>query len=312
MAATTAPAPRKSIFARIRHPSLTWTEYLWAYFFILPWFLGFICFIAGPMIISLIISFTQYDIVQAPAFIGLANYERLLNDSLVRKSLWNTAYYVLIGVPLNTTEALLAAMLLTRPLRGQNLFRTIFYVPSVVPLVASAILWMWLFNPDFGLVNMGLRAIGLPPQLWFHSVVWSKPSFIIMTLFSVGTQMVIFVAGIKNIPQSLYEAAEIDGANRLQTFWNITIPMLSPVIFFNLVVSMIGAFQVFTTAYVVTDGMGSPNNSTLFYVLYLYRNAWLYFKMGYASTLAWLLFLIVVMATALQFLGARRWVYYEK
>ncbi len=310
MSLTTAPK-QKSLLTRITNPGLTWTEYLWAYVFILPWFLGFIMFIAGPMLISLYLSFTRYDIVQTPTFVGVANYTRLFQDSMVRTALWNTGYYVLIGVPLNTMEALWAAILLTRHIRGQNFFRTALYLPSIVPAVANTILWVWLLNPDFGLVNMILRSLGLPAQLWFHSVTWSKPSFILMTLFSVGTQMVIFVAGIKNIPTPLYEAAELDGATRFRVFWHVMIPMLSPVIFFNLVVSMIGAFQVFTSVFIVTDGAGGPNHSTLFYVLYLYRNAWLYFKMGYASTLAWLLFVIIVAATAFQFWAARRWVYYE-
>lgn len=306
MATETLRLPGRRTRSRLR-----WNESLWGYLFILPWALGFLLFTAGPMVASFVLSFTQYDIVQAPEFAGLYNYQRLIQDVLIRKSLYNTAYYVLIGVPLNTMLALLAAMLLTRPIRGQNFFRAVFYVPSVVPLVANAILWMWLLNPDFGLFNMALRTVGLPQLNWFHSVTWSKPSFILMSLFTMGTQMVVFIAGIRNIPASLYEAAEIDGANRLRLFWHITIPMLSPVIFFNLIISMIGAFQVFTTAYVVTDGAGGPSNSTLFYVLYLYRNAWLYFKMGYASAMAWLLFLIVIGGTALQFLLARKWVYYE-
>lgn len=310
MAAISTPAPRKTFFQKIRNPGLTWTEYIWAYIFVLPWLIGFLSFIAGPMIASLYLSFTKYDLVMAP-WVGFANWERLFQDGLMRKALYNTGYYVLIGVPLNTIEALWAAILLTRPIRGQNFFRTALYIPSVVPGVANIILWLWLLNPDFGLVNSILGTFGIKGPLWFQSVVWSKPSFILITLFSVGTQMVIFVVGIKNIPISLYEAAEIDGAGRWGSFRNVTVPMLSPVIFFNLVVSMIGAFQVFTSAFIATDGRGGPVESTLFYVLYLYKNAWLYFKMGYASTLAWLLFLIVVAMTGIQFLIARRWVHYE-
>ncbi|MEM7126873.1 MAG: sugar ABC transporter permease [Chloroflexota bacterium] len=310
MAATAPTLPRKSLIQRLLNPGLTWSEYIWAYIFVLPWLIGFLSFIAGPMLVSLYLSFTKYDLVMAP-WVGLANWERLFQDGLMRKSLWNTGYYVLIGVPLNTIEALWAAILLTRPIRGQNFFRTALYIPSVVPGVANIILWLWLLNPDFGLVNSILSSFGIEGPLWFQSVTWSKPSFILITLFSVGTQMVIFVAGIKNIPQSLYEAAEIDGAGRWGSFRHITVPMLSPVIFFNLVVSMIGAFQVFTSAFIATDGRGGPVESTLFYVLYLYKNAWLYFKMGYASTLAWLLFLIVVAMTGIQFWIARRWVHYE-
>lgn len=310
MAATSISPPKKSLFQKIRHPGLTWSEYIWAYIFILPWLIGFLAFALGPMLWSFYLSFTSYDLVMTP-WVGLKNWDRLLNDGLMRKALWNTGFYVLIGVPLNTIEALWAAILLTRPIRGQNFFRTALYVPSVVPGVANIILWLWLLNPDFGLVNSVLGTLGIKGPLWFNSVTWSKPSFILITLFSVGTQMVIFVAGIKNIPQSLYEAGELDGAGRWGAFRNITVPMLSPVIFFNLVVSMIGAFQVFTVAFIATDGRGGPAESTLFYGLYLYQNAWQYFKMGYASALAWLLFLIVVLMTVLQFYIARKWVHTE-
>ena len=305
---------------RRRRSRLMRNEVTWGYLFIVPWALGFILFTAGPMVASMVISFMRYDIVQPMKWAGLANYSRLTQDFLIRKSLSNTAFYTFIGVPLHSMAALAAAMLLTRKVPGRNFFRTMFYIPSVVPMVANTILWMWLLNPDWGLANMALMALGLPPQLWLYSVRLAKPSYILMSLWSLGTQMVIYTAGIENIPESFYEAAQIDGAGRLQSFLHITIPMLSPIIFFNLIVAMIGSFQVFTVAFVAGIGgsgwgsamsAGGPSHATLFYVLYLYGTAWVYFRMGYASAMAWLLFVIIIAFTGLQFWLSRRWVFYE-
>jgi multiple sugar transport system permease protein len=201
------------------------------------------------------------------------------------------------------------ALLLNLPLPGVPIYRTLFFLPSLTPAVANALLWVWIFSPDFGLANYLLQAVGLPPQKWLFDVNLAKPSLILMGLWGIGSQMIIFLAGLQGIPQILYEAANIDGANEWQRFWRITLPMLSPTIFFNLVIGIIGSFQVFTTAYIATQG--GPQNATLFYVLYLWRNGFDYFKMGYASALAWVLLLIVLVLTLIQFRLARRLVYYE-
>ena len=317
---TTRAAVSVPRVGRRRRSRLMRNEVTWGYLFIVPWALGFILFTAGPMVASLVISFMRYDVVQPMKWAGLANYTRLMYDTMIRKSLNNTVFYTFIGVPLHSMAALAAAMLLTRKVPGRNFFRTMFYVPSVVPLVANTILWMWLLNPDWGLANMALMSLGLPPQLWLYSVALAKPSLILMSLWSLGTQMLIYIAGIDNIPQSFYEAAQIDGAGRLQSFLHITIPMLSPIIFFNLIVAMINSFQVFAVVVVADIGGsgdigtvsgGGPSHATLFYVFYLYRTAWFYFRMGYASAMAWLLFVTIVAFTGLQFWLSGRWVYYE-
>lgn len=286
-----------------------WREGLDGWLFILPWFLGFIIFTAGPMVASALISFMNWEILTPPKWVGVANYRQMVADSIFWLALYNTAYYTLLGVPLYLLASLLMALLLNLPLRGIPVYRTLFFLPSLTPAVANALLWVWIFSPDFGLANYFLRSVGLPPQKWLFDVNLAKPSLILMGLWGIGSQMVIFLAGLQGIPQALYEAASIDGANSWRRFWSITLPMLSPTIFFNLVIGIIGSFQVFTTAYIATQG--GPQNATLFYVLYLWRNGFDYFKMGYASALAWVLLVIVLLLTLLQFRLARRLVYYE-
>lgn len=286
-----------------------WREGLDGWLFILPWFLGFLIFTAGPMLASALISFMNWEILTPPRWVGVANFRQMVADSLFWLALYNTAYYTLLGVPLYLLASLLMALLLNLPLRGIPVYRTLFFLPSLTPAVANALLWVWIFSPDFGLANHFLRSVGLPPQKWLFDVNLAKPSLILMGLWGIGSQMVIFLAGLQGIPQTLYEAASIDGANGWRRFWSITLPMLSPTIFFNLVIGIIGSFQVFTTAYIATQG--GPQNATLFYVLYLWRNGFDYFKMGYASALAWVLLVIVLLLTLLQFRLARRLVYYE-
>ncbi len=277
---------------------------------VLPWVLGFVLFTAGPMIASAILAFTDYDITFAPNFVGLGNFRKMLfGDELFWKSLYNTAYYTFIFVPLHLIVALLAAMALNAKLKGISVFRTIFYVPSIVPAVASAFLWMWIYNPDYGLANAILSIFGLPPLKWLFDEELAKPSFIFMGLWGLGASMLIFLAQLQHVPESLHEAAEIDGASTLHRFRFITIPMISPVIFFNLVVGIIGSFQIFTTAYIATQG--GPNNATLFFVLHLYNNGFKFLRMGYACGLAWVLFTIVLVFTVMQLKLADRWVYYE-
>lgn len=289
--------------------SLHWKERRDAYLFILPWLIGFLFFTAGPMIGSLYISFTRWEIVTPSVWVGLGQYQKLFTDDRFYLSLWNTAYYVFLGVPLHLFLALMAALAMNMNLRGIRLFRTLYYVPSLTPAVANAILWMWIFHPQWGLANAILDWFGIEGLYWLQDPKLSKPSFIIMSFWTIGGQMVILLAGLKGIPQQLYEAAEIDGAGAFQKFLKVTLPLLTPALFFNLIIAIIGAFQVFTQAFIMTEG--GPSYSTLFYLLYLYRAAFENFRMGYASAMAWVLFVIVLFFTLIQFRLSDRWVFYE-
>jgi multiple sugar transport system permease protein len=285
-------------------------EIVWGYIFVAPWIIGFLIFTLGPVIASFALSFTDYELIVAPVWVGLKNYRTLLTqDRLFGLSLFNTAYYSFFSVPLGIVVAFLLAMLLNVQLPGMKAYRTVFYLPTVTSGVAVSILWVWLFNPQFGLINYLLRLVGLPAPGWLVDPAWSKPAFILMSLWGVGGTAVIFLAGLQGVPRSLYEAAEIDGANTWQKFWNVTIPMMSSVIFFNLIMGVIGSFQVFTSAYVMTRG--GPQNSTLFYVLYLFKKGFGMLQMGYAAAMAWILFLLILILTLIQFRLAERWVYYE-
>lgn len=297
------------------------------YLFILPWLLGFGIFVAGPMLKSVALSFTDNDL-STSHFVGLSNYAQLMWQPNVRgghgdpqfyKSLWNTFYYAAFSVPLGLTGSLLLAVLLNQKLRGLSFFRTAYYLPSLVPAVASSLLWVWILQPDTGLLNQGLSqlfhlwpvsTLHLSPPRWLQSETWSKPSLIIMSLWGIGgSRMIIFLAGLQGIGDQYYEAAKIDGAGPLATFRNVTLPLITPMIFFNMVLGVIGAFQTFTQAYVMTGG--GPNDSTLLYALYLYNLAFGRFQMGKASALAWILFVILLSLTALQFRQSKRWVHYE-
>ena len=280
------------------------------YLFISPWLLGFIFFTGGPIIISMALSFTDWSVLKAPEFVGLSNYTTMLGtDMFFRKALVNTIYYTVVGMALGMILAFLVAVLLNQKLRGITLFRTFFYLPSLVTGVAVAVLWSWLLNPQFGLINHALSLFGIEGPEWLFNTKTAMPAMIIMSLWGIGGTMLIYLAGLQGIPEHLYEAAEIDGANTLQKFRSVTIPLMTPVIFFNMIVGVIASFQVFTQFYVMTNG--GPANATLVYVLYLYRNAFEYFKMGYASALAWVLFFIILLLTVFQFGLANRWVYYE-
>lgn len=276
---------------------------------ILPWVVGFLAFTAGPMLFSLYISLNEWDIIRESVFVGLSHYKKLPQDDLFWTSLYNTAYYTFIAVPAHIIAALLVALLMNLKLPGIRWYRTVYYLPSIVPTVANSLLWMWFFNPEYGLANSVLEFLGLPRQAWLWDPVLAKPVFIIMSLWGLGGTMVIFLAGLQGIPQSLYEAATIDGAGRWALFRHVTLPMLTPVIFFSIVMQIISSFQVFTSAYVMTGG--GPLNATLFYVLYLWRNGWDYFRMGYASALAWVLFAIILVFTWLQLRMGKLWVFYE-
>ncbi|RIK42188.1 MAG: ABC transporter permease [Chloroflexi bacterium] len=295
--------------AILRLSKLQRREALDGYLFIAPWLAGFLLWIAGPMIASIVLALMQWDLFSPPRWVGLANFQRLTTDNLVGISLWNTVYYTFISVPLRMVVALWTALLLNQRIRGQAFFRTFFYLPAVMPAVASAILWFWIFNPDIGLANQVLSLVGLPKLQWLWSPTTSKPSFILMGLWEVGNTMVIFLAGLQAIPASLYEAADIDGANWRHRFRYVTLPMLSPVILFNLVIGIIGSFQIFTAAYLLTNG--GPQHSTLFTVLYLYRLGFEQFNMGYASAVAWMLFVIILVFSLIQLRLSEAWVYYE-
>ena len=281
------------------------------YLFILPWAIGFFVFIFGPIIASLILSFTRYDIMLAPKFVGVANFGELFQDPLFYTSLYNTVYIVIFAVPLGMLSSFAVALLLNQNVKFLAAYRTAYFIPSIVPAVATAALWIYLLQPQWGLVNGVLRTVGLPTPGWLSSEVWSKPSIIMMMVWASGGTMIIYLAGLQDIPQTLYEAAEIDGANWWGKFRNVTLPLITPTIFFTLVMGIIGTFQVFAAIFVLTDGMGGPLNSTLVYLIYVYRNAFNFFRMGYASAMSWVLFMIILVLTWIQFKTASRWVYYE-
>ena len=281
--------------------------------FTLPWLIRLAVLHIYPILAALYYSFTRYSVVQAPVWIGLDNYHKLFfRDSLPMKALYNSAYYSIGAVPLGLILALFLALLLNQKIHGLSFFRSVFFIPSVVPAVASSILWLWLLNPRVGLINYVLTSVGLPRIPWLSSALWIKPAFILMSLWGIGWTTVIFVAGLQDVPRHLYEAAEIDGAGAWAKFWSVTVPMLSPTIFFNLVMGIIGSLQIFGPAYVMLAGpSGGPQDSALFYVLYLFRQAFQYFEMGYASALAVVIFLVILALTLLVFKSSELWVYYE-
>jgi len=281
--------------------------------FTLPWLIRLAVLHIYPILAALYYSFTRYSVVQAPVWIGLDNYHKLFfRDSLPMKALYNSAYYSIGAVPLGLILALFLALLLNQKIHGLSFFRSVFFIPSVVPAVASSILWLWLLNPRVGLINYVLTSVGLPRIPWLSSALWIKPAFILMSLWGIGWTTVIFVAGLQDVPSHLYEAAEIDGAGAWAKFWSVTVPMLSPTIFFNLVMGIIGSLQIFGPAYVMLAGpSGGPQDSALFYVLYLFRQAFQYFEMGYASALAVVIFLVILALTLLVFKSSELWVYYE-
>ncbi|MGI6566580.1 MAG: carbohydrate ABC transporter permease [Limnochordia bacterium] len=284
-------------------------EALAFYGFISPWIIGFICFTGGPIIASLYFSLTNYTLLSSPHYIGLGNYTALFNDPLFSTSLYNTFYYTVFFVPLGIIFSFMLALLLNQKVGGLAAYRTVYYLPSIVPAVANSILWIWLLNPQWGLINTVLRMVGIEGPGWLTSEVWSKPAIILMSLWGVGSWVIIFLAGLQGVPEQYYEAAEVDGATTLARFFHITLPLMTPTIFFTLITGIIGALQVFTQAYIMTNG--GPVNSTLFYSLYLFRNAFNYLKMGYAAAMAWILFVIILILTIIQFRLAQRWVFYE-
>lgn len=284
---------------------------LTGYLFIAPWLIGFLVFTFGGFAASVYLSFTRWNIVTSPKWVGFANYRALLaSDPLFWKSLVVTLKYAVVAVPLGVLGGVILALLLNCRVRGVAVYRTILFLPSIVPAVASSVVFVWLLNPQIGLINVLLKMLGVEGPAWLADTKWALTSLIMMSLWGVGGSMVIYLAGLKDIPIHLYEAATLDGAGPWQRMRRVTLPMLSPVIFFNLVMGTIGAFQTFTQAFIMTNG--GPEDSTTFYALYLFNRAWRYGDMGYASAMAWILFVIVVAITAGLFRSQKRWVHYDK
>ena len=297
------PKPQRS--------KLFWHDAFEGYLFIGPVVLGLLIWTTFPMIASFVISFTDYPILKSPSWVGLNNYVDMFSKPTLRvmKSLLVTMTYASVAVPLTLTAALGAALLLNQKLSGMNFFRTTFYMPTIVPGLATAFVWGWLLNPNVGLVNSVLQRLGLPKGEWFTGTESALPTLIALSLWGIGPTMVVFLAGLQSIPESLYEAAKIDGASEPQQFWNITLPQLSPTIFFNLITGIIGAFQYFLTSYVLTQG--GPLFATFFYNLNLYEKAFKWQQMGLASAMAWLMFAIILVLTLVLFKFSDALVYYE-
>jgi multiple sugar transport system permease protein len=285
-------------------------ETLWGILCVAPAVLGFLLWQLGPILGSLLIAFTDWTVAGSPHWIGGQNFQRMFfHDELFLKSLSVTVIYAVVSVPLSMLFAFGLALLLNRKLRGGSIFRTIFYLPSIVPAIASSVLWLWLFNPDFGLLNAILSTLGIPKQQWIYDESTVLPSLIFMNLWGVGPMMIIFLAGLQAVPKQLYEAVEVDGGKPVHKLWHITIPMLTPTILFNLILSIIDTLQAFTQPYVMTQG--GPNNGSLLYVLYLYRKAFQEYEMGYAAALAWILFVIIAVISFVVLRTSSRWVHYE-
>jgi multiple sugar transport system permease protein len=301
------PAPAQWSLSRVERRNLKV-----GLIFISPWIIGFAVFTLYPILISLYYSFTDFSVFQAPHWVGLENYVKLFTrDDKFFISLYNTVFFFLLVLPASVIVALFLALLLNTRLRGTTFFRSVFFLPTIVPPVASAALWMWILNPQWGLLNLALRALGVHGPPWFSDPDWAKPSLVLMALWTIGTDVVVYLAALQDIPRDYYEAALVDGANAFQRAIYITIPLLSPAILFHLINGTIWAFQYFTQAFVISND-GGPGNSTLFYSIYLYRNAFRFAKMGYASAQAWILFLVVLAATLVILGLSRKLVHYER
>ncbi|WP_235613120.1 sugar ABC transporter permease [Paenibacillus sp. LC231] len=287
------------------------SEKYWGILFAMPAILGFLLFTFAPMAGSLVLTFTDLKLINPPKFIGLDNYVKVFggSDQLFYKSLGTTFKYVLMSVPLNIAFSFSVALLMNKEIKGRAVFRTIFYLPTIVPVFASSMIWIWILDPDLGLLNSILRSVGLPTGMWIYSPDTVIPSLVLMGLWTTGNTMVIFLAGLQGIPRHLYEALEVDGGNSLHKLLYVTIPMMTPTIFFNLIMAFIGGFQVFAEAFIMTQG--GPNNASMFIVYYLYREAFQLSNMAYANTVAWVLFVIIVAITFVVFRTSRSWVYYE-
>jgi multiple sugar transport system permease protein len=328
MAAQTASRRQTSRFRLLPAGKLERREALWFWLFISPWVFGFIVFTAGPIVASAYLSLTEYAPGKSPIFVGFSNYVTLYNDRIFWKSLQVTAYYSLIAVPLGIVLALLLAVLLNQKVPFMGVLRTLYYLPSLLAgSVATALLFSWLLNPQFGILNFvirsfvgpqGLIPLGIVGPRWLQDPNWVVPSYAMLALWGFGGSMLIYLSALQGVPTHLYEAATIDGASRIQQFFNITLPMISPVILFTLITGIIGSFQVFTPAYVISTGIGagsgtpgSPAYAAMFYVLYLFVNTFQRYRVGLGAAQAWILFVIIMVLTLLMFRASRQYVYYE-
>jgi ABC-type sugar transport system permease subunit len=297
---------------RRRNGMLVSRESLSGLIFVSPWIIGFLAFAALPMVASAFLSLTDFDPRRPDEvrFIGIENYAQMLRDPILIESLWVTVRFALLVVPLTLAVALGVAMLVNSTLlAGRNVFRTLFYMPMQIPIVASTVVWIGVLHANSGWLNYGLEAIGIPGPNWLQSPTWVGPALALMGLWGIGNMMLIFLAGLQSVPTELYDAARVDGAGRWASFRHVTLPMITPVLFYNLIIALIATFQYFTQAYVISNGRGDPDRATLFFNLNLYREAFEFFNMGYASALAWLLFVIVLGLTIILFRTAGRWVY---
>jgi multiple sugar transport system permease protein len=283
----------------------------YGYLFALPWILGLLLFYAYPLLSSVYYSFTNYNVISEASWVGLRNYLELFKDPTFRISITNTIVYALMAVPTSVLLGINLALLLNIPIKAQGIFRTIFFLPTLVPVVATSIIWQWLLNPQFGIVNFLLDKVGITGPPWLGNPHWAKPSLVLMAQWVIGNTVIVYLAGLQDISQDYYEAADLDGANWFQKAIRITLPLLSPVIFFNMVMGIINTLQVFTLPYALTYGTGNPANSLLFYSMYLYNNAFAYMKMGYASAMAWILFVIIITITLFIFRSSNKWVFYQ-
>ncbi len=282
---------------------------LLGYAFLSPWLIGFLVFTLIPFVVSIYLSFTRYEVVSSPVWVGTANYgEMFSRDPIFWKALVITLKYAAVAVPLGTVAGVGLALLLNADIRGMSVYRTLFFIPSIVPMVATSVVFIWILNPQIGLVNGILKKFGVIGPAWLADPKYAFWSLVMMGLWSVGGSMIIYLAGLKDVPPHLYEAAMIDGASSFQRLRHVTLPMITPVIFFNLVMGVIGAFQYFTQAYIMTSG--GPEDSTMFYALYLFNRAWRYLDMGYASAMAWVLFIVIMICTGLIFKSQKKWVHY--
>lgn len=303
--------PGASAKAGRRRISLERREALYGYAFISPWIIGLLAFTAGPLLAVFYFSLTEYPILSEPTWVGTRNYERIFtDDKQFITSLLNTLFYVGVRVPVHLTLAFCLALLLNRAVRGIGIFRTAIYLPSMIPIVAMSVVWRILLDPRVGYVNYAGGLLGLPEINWLTSETWVKPVVVFVSLWHVGVPLIIFLAGLGNIPVQLYEAAQIDGASPWQRLVNVTIPLMTPVILYNVIIDIINSFQVFAYAFILTSG--GPNDATLFYVLYIYRQAFQFFQMGYASALSSILFVIVLALTFVVLRSSRNWVHYEQ
>ncbi|REK65005.1 MAG: ABC transporter permease [Cohnella sp.] len=277
------------------------------YLFISPWIIGFFVFTIAPLVFAFYVGLTEWDTFNKPKFVGLDNYAALFKDEDFIKALWVTVKFAAISVPLGIATSMLIAILVNTKVKGVYFFRTALYLPAVVSGVSISLLWKWILDKDFGLINLLLSKLGIPPIGWLTDPAFVMPSYLMIVIWGAGGGMLTYLAGLQDIPKHLYEAAEIDGANGFRKFRHITLPMLSPVIFYNLIMGIVGAMRKFGDAYII----GGAGNEGRFYMIYLYENAFKYFKMGYATAMAWILFVIILILTLLAFKSSSAWVYYE-